>query len=157
MTEQNYNSYQRCYKKQQYYARSRQQSRNDYASANGKQLNAILGGRCTQGVSLTTLWFEYANNPFYSCTDYARLAITMQMVTRMNKRQNWITEIKMTTEYRCVARRDGTSTPPPDEVSYLGKRPFEQRMKIWRDGIRMLYQDRKALSTHNPQKNIYEM
>ena len=93
----------------------------------------------------------------YSCTNYERLAITMQMTMRVNKRQNWITEVKMTTEYRSVARRDGTSTPPTDEVWYLGKRPFEQRMKVWRDGIRKLYQDQKALSAHNPQKNIYEI
>ena len=48
---------------------------------------------------------------------------------RMSKRQNWITEVKMTTEYGSVARRDGTSTPPSHEVYYLGKRPFEQRMR----------------------------
>ena len=137
--------------------RSRQRWTSENAPTNAEQLNAMPEGKCTRGVPLATLWSECVNEPNHNCTDCAWLAVTARMAARMNKRQNWITEVKMTAEYRSVARQDGTSTPPLEEVWYLCKRPFEQRMKVWRNGIRQLYQDRETRSTRSTQMNIYEI
>jgi hypothetical protein len=118
-------------------------------------VNMYMWGWRPRSVPLQPLWSECVYDPYESYTDDARLAVSAHFFARVEKRLKWIAQTKRTAEYGAVAGHGGgTSTPPVEDVWYLCKRPFELKMRVWREKLRQVYQDHRAHENHNMQGGV---